>query len=69
MSEQLFGLVRKLIRNSTESRYAMSKATGISESQLTQFMSGTKGLGNQAVDSLLSHLGYEIRVVKKRRIR
>ncbi len=65
MSEQLFELVREIIRSSDESRYAMSKATGISESQLTQFMGGRKGLGNQAMDSLLSHLGYEIRVVKK----
>ena len=45
----------------------MSKATGISESQLTQFMSGTKGLGNEAVDKLLNHLGYQVILEKKRK--
>lgn len=69
MSEQLFELVRKLITDSAESRYSMSKATGISQSQLTQFMGGNKGLGNDAMDRLLSHLGYEVRVVKKKRSR
>ena len=67
MSEQLFELVRKLINESGESRYSMSKATGISQSQLTQFMGDSKGLGNEAMDKLLSHLGYEIRIVKKRK--
>ena len=66
MSEQLFELVRELIRSADESRYSMSKATGISESQLTQFMSGTKGLGNQAMDVLLNHLGYEVALKKRK---
>ena len=37
-----------------------------SESQLTQFMSGTKGLGNQAMDVLLNHLGYEVALKKRK---
>ena len=66
MSEQLFELVRELIRSADESRYSMSKATGISESQLTQFMSGKKGLGNHAMDVLLNHLGYEVALKKRK---
>ncbi|MEC8554657.1 MAG: hypothetical protein VXZ82_06590 [Planctomycetota bacterium] len=67
MSEDLLNQLRDIIANSTESRYSMSKATGISESHLAQFMAGTKGLGHAAVDCLLEHLGYEIVVKKKRR--
>ena len=57
MSEDLLNQLRDIIANAEESRYSMSKATGISESHLAQFMAGTKGLGHVAVDTLLKHLG------------
>ena len=43
MSEDLLNQLRDIIANAEESRYSMSKATGISESHLAQFMAGTKG--------------------------
>ncbi len=67
MSEDLLNQLRDIIANAEESRYSMSKATGISESQLAQFMAGTKGLGPVAVDTLLNHLGYEAVLKKKRK--
>ncbi|MCA9128911.1 MAG: helix-turn-helix domain-containing protein [Planctomycetales bacterium] len=67
MSEYLLDQLRDIIAKAEESRYSMSKATGISESQLAQFVAGTKRLGHAAIDNLLDHLGYEI-VVKKKRV-
>ncbi|QDT50424.1 hypothetical protein Pan258_44830 [Symmachiella dynata] len=67
MSEDLLNQLRDIIANTEESRYSMSKATGISESHLAQFMARTKGLGPAAVDTLLEHLGYEIVVKRKRK--
>lgn len=66
MSEYLLNELRNIIAKAEESRYSMSKATGISESHLAQFMAGSKGLGHAAVDTLLAHLGYEIIVKKKK---
>jgi len=65
MSE-LFRQVRNLIESAEESRYRISKATGVSESSLSQFMAETKGLSHEAIEKILEHLGYEIRVQKKR---
>ncbi len=60
----LFDQVRSIIRDSGESRYSIAKATGISQSQLSSFMAGTKGLGSDAMDTLLLHLGFEIQLKK-----
>jgi predicted XRE-type DNA-binding protein len=66
MSE-LFRQVRQLIESAEESRYSISKATGVSESSLSQFMAETKGLSHEAIEKVLAHLGYEIKVQKRRK--
>lgn len=66
MSE-LYRQVRQLIESADESRYSIAKATGVSESSLSQFMAETKGLSQEAIETILTHLGYEIRVQKQRK--
>jgi hypothetical protein len=66
VSEDLLNQLRTIIEKAEESRYSISRKTGISESHLAQFMAGTKGLGHAAVDTLLAHLGYEVVLRKKR---
>ena len=64
---KLFKQVRELIDGCGESRYSISKSTGISQGQLSSFMAGEKGLGHESLERLLDHLGYEIQVNKKRK--
>ncbi len=65
---QLNDQVRKLIDTSGKSRYAIWKETGISQGQLSDFMSGERGIGLEAMERLLKYLGREIviRKIKKR---
>ena len=62
LSEQL----RQAIRDCGESRYALSKRTGIDQSTLTRFMSGERGLRLDVVDVLADVLGLELRPRKSR---
>lgn len=64
---KLFKQVQELIDGCGESRYAIAKATGISQGQLSSFMAGEKGLGHESLERLLDYLGYEIHVEKKRK--
>lgn len=52
--------IRKAINASGKSRYRLWQETGISQSQLSQFMAGTKGLSIEAMESLARCLGMEI---------
>lgn len=66
MSE-LYRQVRQLIASADESRYSIAKATGVSESSLSQFMAETKGLSHEAIEKVLAHLGYEIQLQKRKK--
>lgn len=46
-------------------RYRISKETGISESMLSRFMGGSRGLSIEALDTLGEYLGLD--VVKRRK--
>jgi len=59
--------IRKAIVNSKTTRYAISKKTGVSESQLSQFMKGTKGLSYDALERVADCLGLEITIKPKRK--
>jgi len=63
----LFKQVRQLIEAAEESRYSISRATGVSESSLSQFMAGTKGLSQESIEKIVAHLGYAIKVQKQRK--
>jgi hypothetical protein len=59
--------VRLAIDASGQSRYAICKATGIDQGQLSKFMAGKLGLSLDALDVLCAYLGLEVRPVAKRR--
>ncbi len=58
--------IREAINSSGKSRYRISKDTGISESQLSELMGGTKGLSIEAVEGLAAYLGIEFVTRPKR---
>jgi len=60
--------LRKAIRDSGESRYAIAKATGIEESVLCRFMQGG-GLRLPTVDRLCAHLGMELRSKSRKAVK
>ena len=59
--------IRKAIKASDNSRYRISKDIGLSESHLSQFMDGTKGLSIEALELLADYLELEIVARPKRR--
>jgi transcriptional regulator with XRE-family HTH domain len=63
LSEQL----RQAIQDCGESRYALSKRTGIDQSTLTRFMSGERGLRLDVVDILAEALDLELRPKRSQR--
>jgi hypothetical protein len=67
MSKPLSEQLRQAIRDCGESRYALSKRSGIDQSTLTRFMSGERGLRLDAVDVLADVLGLELRPKKTRK--
>lgn len=66
MSE-ILGKVRQLIEKSGQSRYAIWRATGIPQQQLSRLMSGQSGLSLDSLERLLQHLGHEINITKRRK--
>lgn len=58
--------IRDAIEAGDMSRYRIAKQTGISESQLSLFMAGNKGLSVEALETLADCLGLEITTKRKR---
>ncbi|MCP3906011.1 MAG: helix-turn-helix transcriptional regulator [Planctomycetes bacterium] len=65
---RLFDELRAAIERSDMSRYAISKATGIDQGQLSRLMDGTGGLSVERLEQLADALDLEI-VVRPRRKR
>ena len=61
--------VRRAIKTSGQSRYAISQATGISQAQLSRLMSGQSGLSIESLERLAEHLGLEVLIRPKRQKR
>ncbi len=62
--------IRRAIRSSGITRYAIAKATGIGQSTLSRFVRGQGGLSLDTLDKLADLLGLEIvtrRSTRKRR--
>lgn len=55
-SEQL----RAALKECGQTRYAVSKATGISQPTLSRFVNGERGLPLKTIDRLCEHLGLEL---------
>jgi len=52
--------LRQVISDSGESRYAIAKATGVSQTSLSRFMARQATLGGAAIDALCVHFGLEL---------
>jgi hypothetical protein len=52
--------LRAAVENAEETRYRISKATGISESILSRFVRGDAGLSMESTDLLCAHLGLRL---------
>lgn len=52
LSEQ----IRRAVKKCGQTRYAISKATGIAESTLSRFLAGERGLPMKTLDRLADHL-------------
>ena len=63
LSEQL----RQVILESGESRYHISKETGVTEATLSRFVNGKQALSQEKIDILGEYLGLRLVVGKKRR--
>ena len=53
--------LRRALEGCGETRYAVSKATGIPESTLSRFVVGGKPLRGENIDKLAAYLGLELR--------
>jgi len=58
--------VRQLLLKTAESRYAISRATGVAESQLSRFLHG-QSLRSDTLEKLANYLGFEI-VLRRKKI-
>jgi hypothetical protein len=63
VSEQL----RKAVENCGESRYAITKATGIDKAVLSRFVASGKAMRSENIDKLTTYLGLELRPIKRPR--
>ncbi len=59
--------IRRAIRESGQSRYAIAKAVGIDQGHLSKLMKGRAGLSLESVEKLAEFLDLEIIVQKKGR--
>lgn len=53
--------LRRAVETCGQTRYAISKATGIPQSVLSRFVAGGKPLRGENVDKLCAYLGLELR--------
>jgi len=59
--------LRHLVLTCGQTRYRISKATGIAEPVLCRLVSGERFLSPNALDTLAGYLGLELRRVRKPR--
>ena len=59
--------IRDAITQSGQSRYAIFKATGIDQAQLSRLMQGRTGLSLETLEKLTEYLGLEIVIRAKRK--
>ena len=67
MSEKFSDQLRRAVRESEVSRYAISKTTGIDQATLSRFVAGAGGMSLESIDKLMDALNFEIRPRKRGR--
>lgn len=68
MPSRLSHQLRQAIKESGISRYEIAKATGVSQSTLSKFVLGRRGISVEAMDAVGLFLGLELSQPKKKRI-
>ena len=63
----LLNEVRKAMKSSELTNYRIAKDTGITQSQLSRFARGERGLNVESIEWLADYLGLEIVVRRKKR--
>lgn len=58
--------IRQAVEGCGQTRYAIWKATGISEATLSRFLAGERGLPMKTLDRLADHLDLNITAGKRR---
>jgi transcriptional regulator with XRE-family HTH domain len=64
--KRLTDQLRQIVENCGQTRYQISKATGISEPTLARLVSGERFLSPDALDTLSEYLGVELRIVARK---
>lgn len=67
LSKTFCDQIRDAINNSGKTRYKIWQETGISQTTLSRFMSGERGLTAPVLDKLAVCIGIEVSQVKPRR--
>ena len=65
MRTKLLDAMRRALRDCEQSRYALSKQTGIAQSQLSRFLAGGAGLNHENIEKLADAMGFEIVLRRK----
>ncbi len=63
--DRLTDQLRQIVETCGQTRYQISKATGISEPTLARLVSGERFLSPTALDTLAEYLGLELRLAGK----
>ena len=58
--------IRKAVRTCGQTRYAIAKATGISQATLSRFVNGERGLPMNTLDTLAAYLDLNIQAPKRK---
>ncbi len=58
--------IRQAVATCGQTRYAISKATGISEATLSRFVNGERGLPMTTLDTLTDYLELNITAAKRK---
>jgi predicted transcriptional regulator len=59
--KKISATLRQAMIDSGQTRYAISKATGISQAILSRWLDGTRGISLDTADTLADHLGLALR--------
>ncbi|MFO0828438.1 MAG: helix-turn-helix transcriptional regulator [Phycisphaerales bacterium] len=62
---KLLDRIREAVESSGQTRYAIAKATGIAQSQLSRLVRGENGLTIETAERLADHLGLRIALEPK----
>lgn len=62
----LFDQIRQAVVDSDDTRYQISQQTGIDQSALSRFVSGERGLSEDAMNRLANYLQLEIATLKRK---